>query len=395
MKRWSYGAVAGGWARRGALVLALVACADGGERQAGAQAARRTAPTRAADSLSAREFGALVARLSEPGGFFDTDNLISNARSYLPVIGALERRGVRGGAYVGVGPDQNFSYVARVRPSVAYVIDIRRDNLVQHLFFKALFAHARNRAEYLALMVGRTPPPRVAGWGDRPLAQIAAYLDTAPVHPAADSLTAALLATARRAGVPLAEADERTFAKIHRSFVEGGLALQFTSFGRAPRPYYPTLGQLLLERDLEGREASYLARESDFQFLKGLQRRNLVVPVVGNLAGEHALAEIGRVTRERGERVSAFYTSNVEDYLMRDGSFGQFARTVAGLPRDARSVIIRSVFGRGPAGPPVQQRPGYYSAQLLQPIDLFVSLHERGELRGYTDVVTKGAVPLR
>ena len=80
---------------------------------------------------------------------------------------------------------------------------------------------------------------------------------------------------------------------------------------------------------------------------------------------------------------------------MRDGSFERFARTVAGLPRDTRSVIIRSVFGRGPAGPPAPAVPGYYSAQLLQPIDTFVSLHERGELRGYTDVVTKGATPLR
>jgi hypothetical protein len=359
-----------------------------------APAPRATAPRAGADSLTARAFGALVARLSEPGGYFDTDNLISNERSYLHVVRALERRGVRGGAYVGVGPDQNFSYIARVRPRTAYVIDIRRDNLVQHLFFKALFARARNRMEYLALMLGRTPPPRVQEWSERPLERIAAYLDTAPAHPAADSLTRVLLAEARRSGVELTSADEQSLAKIHRSFIEGGLALQFTSFGRTPRPYYPTLRQLLLERDLAGRQASYLASERDFQFVKGLQRRNLVVPVVGNLAGDHALAEIGRVARERGERVSAFYTSNVEDYLMRDGSFPRFARTVAGLPRDSTSVIIRSVFGRFGA-PPVERRPGYYSAQQLQAIDTFVGLHEQGALATYGDVVAKGALPLQ
>ena len=63
-------------------------------------------------------FGDTIARLSEPGGSFDTDNLISNESSYLEVIPDLVARGASGGAYIGVGPDQNFSYIARVRPSV-------------------------------------------------------------------------------------------------------------------------------------------------------------------------------------------------------------------------------------------------------------------------------------
>jgi hypothetical protein len=80
-------------------------------------------------------FAALVERLSESGGYFDTDNLISNESSYLHVMGALREVDVRGGAYIGVGPDQNFSYIARVRPSIAFIIGIRRDNLLEHLFF--------------------------------------------------------------------------------------------------------------------------------------------------------------------------------------------------------------------------------------------------------------------
>src|SRR6185503_4496484 len=82
-------------------------------------------------------FAALVQQLSEPGGDFGGDNLISNEQSYLRVLPALARAGATGGAYVGVGPDQNFSYIAQVKPSVAYIIDIRRDNLLLHLLFKA------------------------------------------------------------------------------------------------------------------------------------------------------------------------------------------------------------------------------------------------------------------
>src|SRR5574341_1933470 len=88
--------------------------------------------------LGPAEFGALVERLSEPPGYFNTDNLISNEDSYLHAVTGLERYGVRGGAYLGVGPDQNFSYIAAVRPDIVFIIDIRRDNLLEQLLFKAL-----------------------------------------------------------------------------------------------------------------------------------------------------------------------------------------------------------------------------------------------------------------
>jgi hypothetical protein len=302
---------------------------------------------------------------------------------------------VRGGAYVGVGPDQSFSYIAHVRPSVAYVIDVRRDNMLQHLLFKALFARARNRAEYLALLVGRPVPTDVARWSGRDVDSIVAYLDATPVSAASAELARAVVRDGvRRSGVPLSGADLATIARFHAAFIDAGLGLQFTSTGRAPRPYYPTLRQLVLERDLEGVQASYLAREDDFQFVKRLQQRDLVVPVVGNLAGDHALAAIGRDMTARGTRLSALYTSNVEDYLVRDGSFPAFARTVAALPRMPNGVIIRSYFGRGGQGLP-QTVPGYYSTQLLQSLASFAAEHARGGLRTYHDVVAKHMIDLR
>ncbi len=362
-----------------------------------AQTAAPAAPAPAAGPTAARRaFGRLVASLSEPGGYFDTDNLISNERGYLHVLGALARLGVRGGAYVGVGPDQNFSYIARVRPSLAFVVDVRRDNLLQHLMFKALFARARNRAEYLALLVGRPAPADVARWGDRPVDAIVAYLDGTPATPAsARAAREAVLAGARGAGVPLSAADVATIARFHQAFVDAGLGLQFTSTGRAPRSYYPTLRQLVQERDLDGNQASYLAREDDFQFVKALQARDGVVPVVGDLAGPHALAAIGRLVRARGERVSAFYTSNVEDYLMRGGTFARYARTVAGLPRDRRSVIVRSSFGGAFGAPHPQAVPGYASTQLVQTMDAFAAAVAAGGYASYADLVLRGPVPLR
>src|SRR5438067_256949 len=124
-------------------------------------------------------FAALSEQLSEPNGDFDTDNLISNESSYLHVIPALEQGGVTGGVYIGVGPDQNFSYIGRIRPASAFIIDIRRDNLLLHLLFKALFAASRNRTEYLSILTGRPAPDRLDTWRDASIDKIVMYLDGA------------------------------------------------------------------------------------------------------------------------------------------------------------------------------------------------------------------------
>src|SRR5437868_6942593 len=96
-----------------------------------------------------KSLAALSARLSEPGGFFDSDNLISNETSYEHVLGKMREMGVSGGVYIGVGPDQNFTYIAKIRPRLVIIIDIRRDNLLQQLLFTSLFMQAHNRIEFL------------------------------------------------------------------------------------------------------------------------------------------------------------------------------------------------------------------------------------------------------
>lgn len=350
----------------------------------------------AAPALSDSAFAALVARISEPGGYFDSDNLISNESSYLHVLGAMRRLGVSGGAYVGVGPDQNFSYIAQVHPRIAFIIDIRRDNLLQHLLFKALFEMARNRVEYLALLTGRAVPNDVASWNRRSIADIVEFLEKAPPDPDQyETARSVVRSKLRRYGIPLTPADLETVGRIHQAFFDAGLELRFTSLGRAPRPYYPTLRSLLLERDLTGKQLSYFATESAFQFVKALEARNLVVPVVGNLAGDHALREIGKVVKERGEKISTLYVSNVEFYLMREGTFDTFAATVRTLPRDSRSVIIRSYFGGGFYGSHPQSVPGYFSTQLLQTIDTFASESARGGYATYMDLVSKHNIDLK
>ena len=304
-------------------------------------------------------------------------------------MGRLAEIGVRGGAYIGVGPDQNFSYIAQVRPSIAFIIDIRRDNLLEHLFFKALFHLSETRIEYLSLMVGREAPADPGEWKGSSIEELVQYVDSAPVEGSiAESARHRVRESVVTFGVALDERDLEMIDFMHTSFIEAGVRLRFTSHNRAPNFYYPTYEALLLETDLTGRQSNYLADEDGFSFLRSMEMEGLIVPVVGDLAGDHALLEVGRVIAQRGEVVSAFYTSNVEFYLMGGGSFHRFARNATVLPRNERSVIIRSVFRtRLP-----QSVPGYMSTQLLQLLDRFSTEYERGEIVNYRDLITKGVL---
>src|SRR6185503_9917803 len=88
---------------------------------------------------------------------------------------------------------------------------------------------------------------------------------------------------------------------------------------------------------------SYLASEESFRFMKDLESRNLLVPVVGNFGGPKALRAVGAYLKEKEAIVSAFYLSNVEQYLRQDGIWGNFCANVASLPLDETSTFIRSV----------------------------------------------------
>lgn len=330
-------------------------------------------------------FASRIAELSEPAGYFDTDNLISNERSYLHVVPALEASGLRGGAYVGVGPDQNFSYIAHVRPSVAFIIDIRRENLLLHLLFKALFELSQTRIEYLAQLHGRPVPQQPERFSKVAIDRLVAYVDrTKPDEKSTDALRVRVDATLARYGVPLSQQDLETIDRFHRTFIDAGLSLRFQSSGRAPRSYYPTYRDLFLETDRQGRRSNFLASETDYGFVRSLEARDLVIPVVGDLGGKSALAAIGRLMEQRGDKLSAFYASNVEFYLFGQGTFSHFVENLNRLPRTGQSLIIRSVFGGYAL---LDSAPGYYSASQVQTVEQLIEGVSLGRYRHYRELV--------
>src|SRR6185369_12158343 len=100
----------------------------------------------------------LSTDFSEPSGDYPWDNWISNEDTVQQVIPILKQIVNPGGAYIGVGPEQNFTYISSLRPKVAFIVDIRRQNLLELFMYRALFELAADRADFVALLFSRTRP---------------------------------------------------------------------------------------------------------------------------------------------------------------------------------------------------------------------------------------------
>jgi hypothetical protein len=341
----------------------------------------------------------LSQRISEPGGYFGSDNLVSNELSLQHVIPKLNQMGVTGGVYLGVGPDQSFTYIAAIKPSKAFMIDIRRDCLLHHLLLKSLFQLSHNRIEYLSLMFARPFPGKPKEWNKKPLKDLVEYIDRTPSDPKLyEKYRAEIKPLINSFGFNLTEREQEALEKIHRAFYQSGMETRYVIRDR-PMPsnrYFPSYRSILLETDLNNEQRNYLATEDSYQVLKKMQDENRIIPVTGDLSGEHAVKEIGKYLKETGEKVSAFYVSNVEFYLWRQsGSFDRFVANLKSLPIDEKSVIIRSYFNYAYYA---YQHPltieNHFSVQLLQTIDSVIkdSDSNTNNYNSYYDLVTRHVI---
>ncbi len=346
-------------------------------------------------ALTDEEFAQLSLELSEKPGFFDTDNLISNENSYQHVVPALRRLVEPGGAYLGVGPDQNFTYIAHTRPAVAFIIDIRQENLLQHLYFKELFRRSESRWEYLAQLLGRRLPENSKLAGEAGADDLCSAFDQVAADPDYAASVFGSVWEGLRSRYPslVAEADRRALQRIAWPFFVSGLDLKFHSYGRPPRVSYPSLRELLTERDLDGNQNSYLSTPEAFARIRQMQLENRIIPLVGDLAGPSALRKIGSYLKEHGLRVSSLYTSNVEFYLFNNQTFDRFTDNVGSLPISDHSVLIRSYFSYW-RQPHPETVPGYPVTSLLQPIEVFLKRQREHPDRDSLQLIFFDFVPI-
>ena len=353
-----------------------------------AAAGRLTLPERLDDST----FWSMVQSFSEPGGYFRSENFVSNEMALQHVIASLEAAAPAGGVYVGVGPEQNFTYLASLRPRIAFIVDIRRQNLLQHLWYKAVFELSATRAQFLSRLFAR--PSMATAGRELSADSLMSVLDRSPVDWAMFRQTfdevRRLLVVSHR--FTLDSSDLETLRYVDSVFVASGPTLNYSSgssngggFGRGGFRGMPSFAQIAAASDQGGVNRGFLGSDSLYGVVRAMQQRNLVVPVVGNFAGPKALRAVGEWTRARGARINVFYTSNVEQYLFGDMIWDRFYANVGTMPLDSTSRFIRSVtsrqFGGGAGG-------GFLMSQLTSSIQEVVRSAESGAVRSYYDVIS-------
>jgi hypothetical protein len=300
--------------------------------------------------LTDQEFWKLVSDYSEPDGTFHSENLVSNELLFQRVIPRLTQTAAQGRAYVGVGSEQNFTYIAALRPSIAFIVDIRRGNLDLHLIYKALFEMSTDRAEFVSKLFSRKRPAGLTA--SSTAAEIfAAYASVASSQALYDQnlkdIKAHLMS---RHGLKLTSQDLEGIDFVYGAWFRYGPDIRYElnvggRRGGGLGGGFPTYANLMTATDDAGKNRSYLASEDAFKFLKDLESRNLLIPVVGNFGGPKALRSVGSYLKTQGAVVSAFYVSNVEQYLREDGIWNNFCSSAATLPTDNSSTFIRSERG--------------------------------------------------
>src|ERR1044071_7707699 len=198
--------------------------------------------------LSDRDFWALIKNFSAPidDPSFTVDNFVSNERAYQDVIGELKLRSQRNGVYVGVGPDQNFTYVVAFQPRMAFIVDIRRQNLIQHLLYKALTEMSRNRAEFVSRLFSR-PRPRGLH-SSTPVAELfAAYNAVEPSEMLFNSNSKMIERwLLQRHDFPLTQEDLASLRYVYRAFFAAGPSLRYPGPSQPPVPWFPTYEELMV-----------------------------------------------------------------------------------------------------------------------------------------------------
>jgi hypothetical protein len=282
----------------------------------------------------------MVTEFSEPGGDYQFENFVSNEISYQEVLPELSRLVKPDGVYLGVASEQNFTYIDVVRPKVAFIFDVRRQNTLQLLMYKALFEMADNRADFLSRLFSRKRP---AGLGaNSSVDDLFQAFEEAKPDPQlyVTTLKAIKDRLTRQHRFALSADDVQKIEYIFNVFSRGGPRMDYGFASTAPNPYVPSYHALAVANDGRGKNWVYLNREESYKHIRDMQQKNLIVPLVGDFTGVKAIKTVSQYVKDHGSTISLFYVSNVEDYIFQ-AKWPAYLSNLAALPSDKSTLLIR------------------------------------------------------
>ena len=356
------------------------------------------APSFQANTLPAQitdaEFWRMITEFSEPNGDYPYENFVSNEETIQKVIPILRRSTKPGGVYIGVGPEQNFTYAIALQAKMAFVIDIRRQNMIELLMYKTLFEMSPSRADFVSHLFSRKRP---SGIDDKSTVRVlfATYDDVKSDAALYSETVQAIKSSLSKHGFKLSSDDLLKVDYILQVFMRAGPGLDYRYASASPPGLpqtVPNYEQFMTAADPEGNRWSFLASEENYQFVRQMNQKNLFIPVIGDFAGPSAIRNIGKYLKDRNAIVSAFYVSNVEYYL--DAPKTQtFWKNAASLPVDSSSMFIRFL-GVGQSA----NMPWWNSSMWLQTVaspmsDLFKQVNA-GQIPAFNDMLRTIQNPL-
>jgi hypothetical protein len=305
----------------------------------------RPVPERPPDTLPARytdaEFWRMVTDFSEQGGPFPYENFVSNEVNYQVVIPDVKRLTQPGGVYLGVAPEQNFTYIAAIQPKIAFIIDIRRQNMIELLMYKALFEMSPERADFVSRLFSRRRPAALNTASSARM-MFDAFNSVQPDSQLyAETLQAIKDRLIAQHRFKLSSDDEQKIGYIFNVFYRGGPRMDYAYASASPNAFVPSYYNLMITTDRRGQNWAYLANEENYSFVRTMQQKNLIVPLVGDFAGPKALNSIAKFLRDHKAAVTVFYISNVEDYLQ--ASWPGYKANLESLPVEDSGLFIRFV----------------------------------------------------
>jgi hypothetical protein len=201
----------------------------------------------------------------------------------------------KGGAYVGVGSDQNFTMMAVQRAEYAFLMDI--DYRVVDL----------QRMHEILILAHDTPAALVDAWHEKNAATSRATIEAA-----------------------LGDLDEKGRTRILRGFAT------------ARETVYRHL-QRVIARQRDGKPTTWLSDPENYAHVRAMYQTGRVRYMTGNLAGNLSLQTVAAACKALGENVQVLYMSNAEEYFK---YIPDFVASIQALPTDPSSVVLRTIYSK-------------------------------------------------
>lgn len=253
-------------------------------------------------------------------------------------LDSLNEISTRGGVYLGVATEPvNFTYIAKVRPELAVLVDINPAVSRIHLPLKgALMEIAETRLEFLSYVLGRP----LAGQAIPQFKTPQDYYNFFAKTPESKSFREQIW--------------QRISHRLDPEVRSEAYQIWMDNFGieadKGQTAADALLGKYLYWNmgvtDQAGRHTAWLASEKDYSYIRDLWLAGRIKGVTGDLSGG-VMRNLAGLVEKIDQEISCMYISNCEDPLEINGRLMAFKRVIKALPWKFGAQIVKYDFGAG------------------------------------------------